>query len=340
MNSAAGFQDTVSALPIRVAIRLFDETHKKRFEQIFRINKKSLNGQWEISGAAEADVVIFDPGDPGGDILLKSSIQNRRKIAVIYSSHNNTDCPWFIRHDANFYSCIQVLNDIQGMLHGRTAGEKNDGCDQVENSGSTAYVMQAIVHMPFPVFHYKDLLSLYCDKPGNRIVIHTPKATQGVTLEKVARVIGSVRQDQLRLEGSSAAACQTVSQQRNSMTVPFDTFCWEVMAIAGNRQLLPDIDAGLFKLRRWPDFTRWSHRYPQILVAAFLKRFAASLDTIQHKTGASREEIIALLNACFMTGLLQEASAVGVATEKNLKPKAEKSLMKKILGSLFSRKED
>jgi len=95
-------------------------------------------------------------------------------------------------------------------------------------------------------------------------------------------------------------------------------------------QLLPKPQSfPAFGLNRWPDFGTLPHAAQHLKMATFLMRKTASLDGLTAGTGATKNEAVAFLNACFLCGWLKRVEGVAPPA-----PAAPKSGLRGVIGRI------
>ena len=73
-----------SALPLKVAIRIFDERERRHLNQILLLAAQRSPGRILTVSAADAEVVLINPEEPGSAVFIRNARRGKRPLPVIY----------------------------------------------------------------------------------------------------------------------------------------------------------------------------------------------------------------------------------------------------------------
>lgn len=140
--------------------------------------------------------------------------------------------------------------------------------------------------------------------------------------------LGAVDPGLTRLEPIPPADLAEMERQATSASL------YGLMWFCGLRfsrgQLLPKPQSfPAFGLGRWPDFGTLPHTAQHLKMATFLMRKSVSLDDLVARTGVTRDEAVAFLNACFLCGWLKRVEAAASPTSA-----ASKSGLRGVIGRI------
>lgn len=334
-SSESSSRTEMSGEPIGLGIRIFDEIQRKRLEQTVKMYNKLKGKIWKVVPASEAQVVIFSVDEPGGEIFLKFAMKNLKVLPVVYAKNNKSDCPWFIDQAGGSLSCMNTLSEIYNVLSSQQKSEKEIK-PPTKRNGIERFV-KSVQEEDYLHISYKSLLSLYINSKTKEICIEKPQLAS-IALDKLSKVFDTIGTANLEIKKTSLKDFDKSKKLCSLSGVPLDSFMWEISINDSNNKLLDKIKSTKFKLDRWPNFTRLSHKYEHVVIAAFFRRFAADIVTAASKTGSSVDDITKFLNASYLLGIKVEADndVVGFSGDMNLNPKAPKTFMQKVLDKIFT----
>lgn len=319
---------------IKICVRLLDNVQRKRLEQNIHMHNKGKNETWDLVAAAEAEVIIFSIDEPGGEIFLKSCLKQTKITPVLFSTENHTDCPWFIDKSTDSVECMDVLSNVHRAL---TKSKPNELPSTDSSPSAFENFTTFIIENEYTHLSYKNFLSIYFDKPNNRIYVENP-ATTKISYSKLARAIHTVKPESLTLTALNEVEFKGIT--RNTLDhLLLKKFLWEFTLMCPNQKLLSSITGTRFKLKTWPSFSSFSHSYSHVLTAAFLKKYIANVATVIASIDVPEQSVISVINAAYITNDLIDETCdnFGKQYTVNLQPKTSKSMVKNILGKILTK---
>lgn len=107
---------------------------------------------------------------------------------------------------------------------------------------------------------------------------------------------------------------------------PADEVLWQIGLVTPPGDGFPDTQA--YRLKRWPDFARLTHRPEYIRLCAAMSRAPRRVATLAERSGLVRSEVEHVLHACKLCGWLDstDASATPAAAVQAVAPRAASPL--------------
>ncbi|MFO1349307.1 MAG: hypothetical protein U1F68_00940 [Gammaproteobacteria bacterium] len=124
--------------------------------------------------------------------------------------------------------------------------------------------------------------------------------------------LADVKASALRFETVPAEEWARLEKLLNRISL--ESFMWFCGLRFSQGQLLAALQSFRgFGLTRWPDFGVLPHDRIHIGMATFLSKKTGTLEQVIASTGASREQAISFINACFLCGWLKEVEPPAAA---------------------------
>ncbi|MDH5433012.1 MAG: hypothetical protein OEY19_03640 [Gammaproteobacteria bacterium] len=336
-SSTEEISSTMVRQPIPIGVRIFDEIKRKRLEQTIRMFNKLKGDIWQLTPAGDAQVVIFSPEEAGGEVFLKSALDNNKIHPVIYAKKNNSTCPWFIDQAGGSLACMNTLADVFRSINKKKHKSTESSAENKSNDINP--FINRIKSLTRSQIVYKNLLSIYVNVDSEEVCIEKPQLNS-IALDKLRKVFETIGIGNIEVREISSSEFEEGKAKSSIADLSLSNFFWEMAINDKQASLFDETKASKYKLERWPNFTRLQHKYEHVVLAAFFRRFAADIDTASAKTGIPAEVVVSFLNATHLLGIevIADENSISFTKEANLTPKAPKTVMQKVLGTLFKEK--
>lgn len=298
------------ACRIHVAVRIFDERERWHLSQILGVGARRTRWDIRIVPAAEADVIIFNPEDPGANVFLSPQGGFRRPIPVSYGEvpvgnmlhlpkparsemlitlldtlreHISTLEPEPVQREGEVLSLLPT-QDFTAILNGldHLRGESEAGC-----IGSLAH----------PVF----------------LVDHTQKTAWSPTQLSADGLVDSCRPlaDMEDKDFRKLSPDQFEYTLRTGKFFPLslEALAWTVSFLSTPLRVSSEAVLGRkLRLKRWPDFPKLDHDYSHVVWAGAMLRGTVALSTLIKWTNGDADSAVRFYNALLVSGLLLDGT--------------------------------
>jgi hypothetical protein len=315
--------------PYRIATVGLSDRERLLLRSLVRLVEHRLGSAWEVydEQGGEAEVVVIAPQGAGPWEDLEAGVLPA--IAVACAQQAPEGARWVLHKPIRAAELIALLERLGEHLgapppearQAAPAGAFRPG-EYLPGLLDTGAVAGNVFRFALP------------DGPG---VLVDPVSGVFYSKASLAALAPLLRASAHTIQVSPllGAHLQRELEVRRLQPRPLESLVFAAVAAASRGRVLEGRQADApAHLKRWPDFMHLPRRPGHLRLAAYLSRYAATVAQAARVTGVPLSEVVDFVNACAVTGLLDEegepqARAAGAGPSA-----ARRSLYRRILGRL------
>ncbi len=299
-----------NACRIHVAVRIFDERERWHISQILGVGARRTHWDIRIVPANEADVIIFNPEDPGANVFLSPQGGLRRPIPVAYGDlpvGNMLHLPKPARSET-LITLLDTLRDqisdlepepaegeggLLSLLPTRDFTAVLKGLDRLRGKAEAGCI-GSMARPMFLVDHAKKTAWI-------------PRQLSSDGLVDYCRVLADLEDTDFRKLTPDQFECTL--RAGKFFPLSLESFAWTVSFLSTPLRLSSETALGrMLRLKRWPDFPRFDHDYSHVVWAGAMLRKAVALNTLIKWTDGDTDGAVRFYNALLVSGLLLDGT--------------------------------
>ncbi len=302
-----------SALPLKVAIRIFDERERRHLSQILLLAAQRSPGRILTVSAADAEVVLINPEEPGSALFIRNAQRGKRPLPVIYGGEPEPGLPWLAK-PARSNDVIDLLNRLPGFLDavssdsaGETVGDDLPPLIPTHDFNGVLSRLHGIRRQEQPVLINTGQGEILVDpRPGTAYV---PRQSAGDKLTHTYAGMASMLADAIR-PVSRAELVERIASFRHDI-FSLEELGWSLSLLARPVEPAPAaLMQKRFRLRHWPNFARLEHTQLHLIWAGMLIRQPLDLSTLLARSPQGFAPLARFYNGCALAGLLVHSDQV------------------------------
>lgn len=320
-------------VPLRIALRLFDTLERNRFLSLFKIIELENDIGFRLVDCEDANVVIIDPDEPGGERMLDTAEGTSPITVIAYTDSGVDGYRHAIEKPVKLKPLISMLREVavagQGKAPGKAAGGAGQALDPDlgllrilrKQEGGYSKVTLAEVGE----FYLDRMWGYYYSPLGD------PKRAAAAIGGRFADEAGC-RETPLGDDEFQRLITAEALQHH-----PTQSLIWALAIDHTGESLMRGLDKDRpLQLKQWPNLIRLPHHPEHARLCALMVQHPSTLESAVERTGMERVKVCAFINACALLGMVQYAQgAPEVASKPPQADQARSALLGKIVKRLF-----
>jgi len=337
----AGYMPEATGERVRIALRLFDTLERNRFLSLFKIIQLESKVEFSLVDCDDANVVIIDPDEPGGEHMLHSTTQ--AITAVAYTDESATPYEHTIHKPVKLPALIALLDSV-AVARARVAEE-----ERALQRDATRRQVSAAEGVFDPD---RGLLGLLRNKGGNGYCLIAVDGTELLYLDRVwscyysplgdpksvAAALDGVVNSEERCKETPLAddAFKQIIDKNGFQHHPLESLIWAITLSHSGGARLRGMDEGrALQLKQWPNLIKLPHRPEHARLCALLVQHPSTIDSAVAKIGMDEASVTAFINACAALQLMRYQEAPASVQEEVRVDAGRKALLSNIVKRLF-----
>lgn len=336
-----GYMPQAAGERVRIALRLFDTLERNRFLSLFKIIQLESKVEFSLVDCDDANVVIIDPDEPGGEHMLHSSTQ--AITAVAYTDETATAYEHTIHKPVKLQALIALLDSV-AVARSRVA--EKERVVQKAAARHRGSVAEGVFDPDL------GLLGLLRNKGGDGYCTISVDGAELLYLDRMWSCyysrLGDPKSVAAALDGvvSSDERCKEtpladdvfkqIIDKNGFQHHPIESLIWAITLSHSGSARLRGMDEGkALMLKQWPNLIKLPHRPEHARLCALLVQHPSTIDSAVAKTGMDEAAVTAFVNACAALQLMKYEETPAPVQEEVKADAGRKALLSNIVKRLF-----
>jgi hypothetical protein len=298
--------------PIRLAIRIFDERERRNLSQILLLAVQRYEGAILTVGAADAEVVLINPDEPGSAVFIRNARRGKRPVPVVYGGTPETGLPWLAK-PARSNDILALFRELPAYL--KHTEETVPAVNGTEPASAEAVPPLIPTHDFCQVMQYlhgvraEQSPSLIETGNGQILIdprpraVYVPAQIGGERLASTYAAMSALPAGSIRPLSRQELAERISSLRHDSISL--DEFGWSLSFMSRPREPDPAVIGDRrFRLRHWPNFARLEHTQLHLVWAGMMIRQPLSLAMLIARSPQGFAPVARFYNGCALANLL------------------------------------